>query len=109
MPRPFPSPETGYADTGLEWVTPHIFRKTVATHLDREGKGDAATLQLGHSNEEVTKEYYIVTATAAPDVTDVLDKLGPRSPDGGSTPVRPAATFVRAEHSYGSRRRGRRV
>ena len=65
------------ADTGLEWVTPHIFRKAVATLLDREGKGDAATLQLGHSNEEVTKEYYIVKATAAPDVTDVLDHGAP--------------------------------
>lgn len=92
------------ADTELEWVTPHIFRKTVATLLDREGKRDAATLQLGHSNEDVTEEYYIVKATAAPDVTDVLDKLGPSRPDGGNTPVRTAATFVHAEHRYGSRR-----
>jgi integrase len=95
-------------DTGLEWVTPHTFRKTVATLLDREGKRDAATLQLGHSNEDVTEQYYIVKATAAPDVTDVLDKLGPHRADGGSTSARPAATFIRAEHRYGSRSRGRR-
>jgi len=95
-------------DTGLEWVTPHIFRKTVATLLDREGKGDAATLQLGHSNEEVTKEYYIVKATVAPDVTDVLDKLAPSYPDSMIRPVRPAAVVIRAEHRYGTRRAGRR-
>ncbi|MFI6078895.1 tyrosine-type recombinase/integrase [Actinoplanes sp. NPDC051343] len=95
------------ADTGLEWVTPHSFRKTVATLLDREGKGGAATLQLGHSNEDVTKEYYIVKATVAPDVTEVLDKLGPNHPDGTDSPAHPAAAPVRAEHRYRERPRGR--
>jgi integrase len=95
------------ADTGLEWVTPHIFRKTVATLLDRQGKGDAATLQLGHSNEEVTKEYYIVKATAAPDVTDILDKLGPHRPDRETTLPHPAASRSGTKHRRGNRRRGR--
>ena len=94
------------ADTGLEWVTPHTFRKTVATLLDKEGKTEAATLQLGHSNEDVTKEYYIAKAAIAPDVTDVLNTLGPGRPDGSARSTRPAATFVRAEHRYGTHRRG---
>jgi integrase len=92
------------ADTELEWVTPHTFRKTVATLLDKEGKTGAATLQLGHSNEDVTKEYYIAKATVAPDVTDVLDTLGPGRPDSSSWPARSAPAFVRAEHRFGTRR-----
>jgi integrase len=67
------------ADTGLEWVVPHTFRKTVATLLDREGHGQAATPQLGHSSEEVTKTYYIVKAIAAPDVSNVLQTLGEKA------------------------------
>jgi integrase len=67
-------------DTGLDWVTPHTFRKTVATLLDREGERDAATAQLGHSSDEVTKTYYIEKATQAPNVTDILDQLGRTQP-----------------------------
>jgi len=67
-------------DTGLEWVTPHTFRKTVATLLDREGERDAAPAQLGHSSDEVTKTYYIEKATLAPNVTNVLDLLGGTQP-----------------------------
>jgi hypothetical protein len=51
-------------------------RTAVATLLDREGHAQAATAQLGHSSEEVTKAYYIVKATAAPDVSSVLETLG---------------------------------
>jgi integrase len=64
------------AATGLEWVVPHTFRKTVATLLDREGNREAATAQLGHSSEDVTKTYYIAKATVAPDVSTVLERLG---------------------------------
>ncbi|GIM92980.1 MULTISPECIES: tyrosine-type recombinase/integrase [Paractinoplanes] len=63
---------------GLDWVTPHIFRKTVATVLDSAVKTKEASLQLGHASEEVTKVYYIAKPQLAPDVTDVLDTLGPR-------------------------------
>ncbi|MET8149133.1 tyrosine-type recombinase/integrase [Actinoplanes sp. NPDC049668] len=65
------------ADTGLEWVTPHIFRKTVATILNNEDQTEAATIQLGHGSEEVTKTYYIVKPAIAPDVTRILNTLGP--------------------------------
>lgn len=36
-------------DSGLDWVTPHTFRKTVATLLDREADTNAAAAQLGHA------------------------------------------------------------
>jgi integrase len=63
---------------GLNWVTMHIFRKTVATVLDDAGKTKEASRRLGHASEEVTKAYYITKPKLAPDVTDVLDTLGPR-------------------------------
>ena len=91
------------ADTGLEWVTPHTFRKTVATILDKEGKAEAATPQLGHANEEVTKDYYIAKATTAPDVTEVLEKLGPASVGPPSPAKVDAALIVRTIHHRGPR------
>src|SRR6266511_1052753 len=63
-------------DTGLEWVTPHPFRKTVATLIAREADAKAAAEQLGHSNETITDTYYIEKAKLAPDVSDVLQTLG---------------------------------
>jgi integrase len=96
-------------DTGLEWVTPHTFRKTVATLLDNEGKTKEATPQLGHSTEEVTKKYYIVKATIAPDVTDVLDRLGPTLGHPTHPPPSSGSAVIRAAHRYGAPRdrRGR--
>jgi integrase len=63
------------AGTGYEWVTPHSFRRTVATLLDRERSTDDAAAQLGHSDTAVTKAHYIAKAHRAPDVTDVLQQL----------------------------------
>jgi integrase len=63
-------------DAGLEWVTPHTFRKTVATLLDREADTKTAAAQLGHSSEEITSTYYIEKANQAPDVSAVLQVLG---------------------------------
>jgi integrase len=61
-------------DTRLDWVTPHTFRKTVATLLDREASTKAASEQLGHSSETVTDTYYIEKAKLAPDVSDPLSR-----------------------------------
>lgn len=47
------------ADTDLAWVTPHTFRKTVATLIKEETDTKSAAAQLGHSSEEVTATYYI--------------------------------------------------
>jgi integrase len=59
-------------DTGLDWVTPHTFRKTVATLIDRKADTRTASEQLGHSKEDLTAAYYIDKAAIAPDVSNVL-------------------------------------
>jgi hypothetical protein len=64
-------------DTGLEWVTPHSFRKTVASLIDKEASAKNAAAQLGHESEEITKKHYIVKPAVAPDSSDILEKLGP--------------------------------
>ena len=62
--------------TGYEWVTPHSFRRTVATLLDRQLDAEHAAAQLGHSDSSVTKAHYIQKAHQAPDMSDVLEQLG---------------------------------
>jgi integrase len=64
------------ADTGLEWVTPHTFRKTVATLIDKEANTKSAAAQLGHSSEDMTNKHYVVKPAVAPDVSDILEHLG---------------------------------
>lgn len=64
------------ADTDLDWVTPHTFRKTVATLIKEETDTKSASAQLGHSSEEVTDTYYIAKPVQAPDVSDILERLG---------------------------------
>ena len=44
---------------GIEGVTPHSFRRTVATVIDRAGGADLAAELLGHSSSKITKEHYI--------------------------------------------------
>lgn len=63
------------ADTGYEWVTPHTFRKTVATLVDRLVDSYTAARILGHSSDAITKEFYIAKDRTAPDVTDILQSL----------------------------------
>jgi integrase len=65
------------ADTGLEWVTPHTARKTVASLIDKESNAKDAAGQLGHEDESITKKHYIVKPAVAPDSSHILEKLGP--------------------------------
>jgi integrase len=44
-------------EAGIEGATPHSFRRTVATVLDRVGGADLAAEMLGHSSWKVTKHY----------------------------------------------------
>ncbi|GAA3783214.1 hypothetical protein GCM10022225_84360 [Plantactinospora mayteni] len=64
------------ADAGLEWVTPHTFRKTVATLIDKEADAKSAAAQLGHATEQVTNKHYIVKPALAPDSSGILEQLG---------------------------------
>lgn len=57
------------------WVTPHTFRRTVATMVERAYGADHAAKQLGHSDPDVTRRHYIERALAVPDVSSALDEL----------------------------------
>lgn len=62
-------------DTALEWVTPHTFRKTVATLIAERVNTDSAAQQLGHSSPAITREFYIAKPAIAADFADVLENL----------------------------------
>ena len=62
-------------DTGLDWVTPHTFRKTVATLISERVDTETASQQLGHSSPAITREFYISKPAIAADVAHVLDEL----------------------------------
>ena len=70
---------------GYDWVTPHTFRKTVATLVAKDENGDTQTASavLGHTSEDVTKRHYIEETFIAPDVTGILDQF---APDEGPEP-----------------------
>jgi integrase len=64
--------------TPYEWVTPHTYRRTVATLLD--GGGASARLiadQLGHSRVSMTQDYYMGRKSVATQVADVLNLHDP--------------------------------
>lgn len=59
-------------------VTPHTFRKTVATLLEREANIELAAETLGHSSVDVTYAHYIQkTHTVDPVTAGILEGLGP--------------------------------
>ncbi|WP_329109463.1 site-specific integrase [Micromonospora sp. NBC_01699] len=68
------------ADADLAWVTPHTFRKTVATLIREETDTKSAAAQLGHSSEEVTDMYYIAKLVQAPDLSEILERLSANHP-----------------------------
>lgn len=61
--------------TDLKWVSPHVFRKTVATVLSGQGLTTEAAAQLGHADESITKKFYIQKPSTAPDVSHALEAL----------------------------------
>lgn len=56
------------------WVTPRVFRKTVATLVSRGLGDDVASVQLGHESARMTRMHYIERRGEA-DARAVLDKL----------------------------------
>jgi len=72
-------------DTGLDWVTPHTFRKTVATLISERVDADTASQQLGHSSPAITREFYISKPAIAADVADVLEELADPAARGSNT------------------------
>ena len=69
----------------LEGVTPHSFRRTVATFLDRASGPDLAAEMLGHTSPKITKEHYIQPDENVDPVTaDILEALAPNGHDGSA-------------------------
>ena len=67
---------------GSTGVTPHSFRRTVATVLDRAGGADLAAEMLGHTSSKITKEHYIEPdETVNPVTAEILESLAPRRPE----------------------------
>lgn len=73
------------SEAGIDAVTPHAFRRTVATVLDRASGPDLAAELLGHTSSKITKEHYIQPDEAVDPVTaEILESLAPRRAEGQS-------------------------
>ncbi len=71
------------SEAGIEGVTPHAFRRTVATVLDRASGPDLAAQLLGHTSSKITKEHYIQPDEAVDPVTaEILEALAPKRVEG---------------------------
>ncbi|GAA2897164.1 site-specific integrase [Pseudonocardia halophobica] len=63
--------------SGYEWVTSHVFRKTVASMMDGAGLSSrAAADQLGHAKPSMTSDRYYGRAILDTGAADVLEDLG---------------------------------
>ncbi|UQX88822.1 site-specific integrase [Jatrophihabitans telluris] len=67
--------------TGFEWVTPHTFRKTVATLLD-ECAASARMIadQLGHSRVSMTQDVNLGRRAVHSAVAEALSTFDPDQP-----------------------------
>ena len=69
--------------TAFEWVTPHTYRKTVATMLDGAGRSARHIAdQLGHARVSMTQDSYIGRRAVDAGNADVLDEHNPDGPEG---------------------------
>jgi integrase len=69
---------------GMTGVTPHSFRRTVATVIDRSAGSDLAAEMLGHTSSTITKAYYLEPdENVNPIIADILEALAPRATSGG--------------------------
>lgn len=70
-----------FTSAGFDWVTSHVFRKTVATLMDQAGLSSrAAADQLGHANTSMTTDVYLGRKLTATGAAAVLEALDPTSP-----------------------------
>jgi integrase len=66
-------------EAGIEGVTPHSFRRTVATVIDRAVGADLAAELLGHTSSKITREHYIQPdETVDPITAEILESLAPK-------------------------------
>jgi integrase len=63
---------------GIVGVTPHSFRRTVATVVDRSGGAELAAELLGHTSSDITKQHYIEPDEQVdPRTAEILESLAP--------------------------------
>jgi integrase len=71
-------------EAGIGGVTPHAFRRTVATVVDRADGAELAAELLGHSSSEITKLHYIEKDEHVdPRTAEILEQLAPRPDSPG--------------------------
>ncbi|UKA63451.1 tyrosine-type recombinase/integrase [Arthrobacter sp. FW306-04-A] len=64
------------AKTGIaEPITPHAFRRTVATTVAENVSDEVAAAQFGHASVEVTRAHYIARAKVVPDYSEFLENM----------------------------------
>ena len=64
------------AGVEVEGYSTHIYRRTVATFVERAAGLTIASRLLGHANEMVTRSSYVVTAEQVDVITaDILDRI----------------------------------
>jgi len=63
----------------LQDLTPHSFRRTVATEIDEVYDAEAAKDQLGHTSKTVTERHYISRKLVVPDYRAATERLAPGS------------------------------
>ena len=68
------------AEAGIEDVTPHAFRRTVATVIHRAAETDLAAELLGHTSADITRAHYIERQNLVnPRTDEILEQLAPRA------------------------------
>lgn len=65
------------AEADIEGVTPHAFRRTVATVLSQASGAELAAEMLGHTSPDITRTHYIEDdGRVDPTTADILEHLG---------------------------------
>jgi integrase len=68
-----------FTAAGFNWVTSHIYRKTVATLMDEAGlTARQAADQLGHAKVSMTQDSYFGRKVARTGAADLLEIFGDR-------------------------------
>lgn len=71
---------------GITGITPHTFRRTVATAINGEAGVDLAAELLGHTDPKITIQHYIRrNEMVNPATADMLDRIFPRAPESSAT------------------------
>ncbi|WP_300680432.1 hypothetical protein [Nocardioides sp.] len=67
-------------------MTPHAFRRTVATEIDEFYDAEAASTQLGHTSKAVTERHDISRKLVVPDYRAATERLAPGARSGHALP-----------------------